>query len=654
MALRALPRTLIPLADESLVGYLLRLSYRLEFSPLELGQVLGLTKINSWLPGRLMLEIEPERATLFAQRASLTAAEVDSLTYRPNADVYPPVNRHAHPRRKSWLPQVVGYEPWLFSHSSRYCPRCLAGDGSTIQSRFGGAWSKYWRFAPVFACLAHGRLLDYLCPVCKRPALTRNPIYYNQLIPAPTAPDIHPAACRAPTENGTPCAGRFDDPAQAMPATADNAVLPRLLALQARLISRLETSDPLRETAHSCGRPVTTAQYFADLQVASTMLATILLNPAITDPTVPVAPDLGNIHAELRAFSADTSRRTQDPFLGDFSYGGFGTQTPIPLDSAACGCLLALSEGLLNAQSPSVVADRLQILLDNADVRRWTYNLKRWSVPGAPASPGMKLAIDTACRGPHMTKAPNSLPTRRWKNLHNILTAGIAEVPHFDAGQIPQRLPDAWWMQHFDHRDKSSALARRRLAIITLTAFAEQCSLTDAIQRLDLGRQGFSLDALENGASMEPGDLACFHASVSALIHDLNNRPALTDFERRRRTMQQWVLDEPTWQNLTSCIRSNALPQTTWGDNKQLLCAIYIWCRATEGEHLRAPMLARPFASKAGHDAKRQYIRTTWREFSRARPHSYLHELMQHMDEYADRLIMHIDKVTTAGPAANL
>ena len=143
MVLRALPLTLIPLTDESLVGYLLRLSYRLESSPLELGQVLGLTKINSWLPGRLMFEIEPDRATRFAQRASLTAAEVDSLTYRPNADVYPPVNRHAHPRRKSWLPQIVGYERWLFSHSSRYCPQCLTGDGNTIQSRFGGAWSKY-------------------------------------------------------------------------------------------------------------------------------------------------------------------------------------------------------------------------------------------------------------------------------------------------------------------------------------------------------------------------------------------------------------------------------------------------------------------------------------------------------------------------------
>lgn len=643
MALRTPPRTLIPLRNESLIGYLLRLSYRLELSPLELGQVLGLSTVNSRLPGRLMLEIEPERATRFADRAGLTLAEVDSLTYRPDADVYPPVNRHAHPNRKSWLPQVIGYEPWLLSHSTRYCPQCLAGDGSTIQTRFGGAWSKYWRFAPVFACLTHERLLNHLCPVCAQPALTRNPIYYNQLIPTPASLDMHPATCRAPTEGGAPCPGRFDDPNQMEPIIADRSILPKLLALQKRLVSRLETNNARKNIAHSCGQPVTAAQYFADLQATSTILATILLNPAITDPATRFASGLAGIYAELQVFSADTNRGERDPHFGTFSHASFGTQTAIPLESAASGCLLALAESLLHAKTPSAVADRLQVLLDNADVRRWTYNLRRWSNLGTFTSDGMKAAITSACRGPHAPKATNALPAKRWRSLRESLTAGITEVPRFDINRIPQRLPEVWWTQHFDNRDGETALARRRLAIVTLTALAEKCPLSDALLRLDLGRQGFSLDALENGATLGADDLMRFRASVSALIHDLNSRAVLTDYGRRRNAMRDWTLDGPVWHNLTSSMKGSALPQTTWGENKQLLCAIYIWCRVTEGEHLRAPILARPFTSTAGHDPKRQYVRMTWREFARARPHSYLHELMNRMNGHAEELIAAID-----------
>ncbi|MEU9190772.1 TniQ family protein [Streptomyces sp. NPDC048484] len=39
--------------------------------------------------------------------------------------------------------------------STRYCPSCLAGDGSAIQQRHSGPWQLAWRLAANFACLEH-------------------------------------------------------------------------------------------------------------------------------------------------------------------------------------------------------------------------------------------------------------------------------------------------------------------------------------------------------------------------------------------------------------------------------------------------------------------------------------------------------------------
>lgn len=652
-AVRALPRTLVPLKDESLTGYLLRLSHRLEFAPLELGQVLGLAG-GSWgagLAGRLSLEIPADRATQFAERAQLTAAEVDALTYRPDAGVYPAVDVTPYATVSIWTQRVVRFDPWLRNLSTRYCPRCLVGDGSTIQARHGGAWSKYWRFAPVFACIEHGRLLDYLCPVCAHPALTRNPIYTSQLIPLSAVAGMHPAACRAPTaDRRKACPGRFDDQAATAPTTADPAILQPLLDHQARFNSLLATRDPRETVATSCGRPVTAAQYFADLQAASNMLATVALHPTLADPALPPMPGLERFYTELRLFAADPARRALDPLLKDHTYGRFGSQTAIPLDSAACGCLLALADGLLNAPDTNAAADRLAVLFGNVDLSRCQPNLERWTRPEAPTSPGMKSAIGEARQLTVQAFSTPNAPTprlgRRWRELRLALTCGVNPVPCFGADRIPQRLPDRWWTRHFEYQAGTARHDRRRLAVITLTAIAEDCSIPQAMRRLELSGHGFSLDAMEAAAAMRKNEAARFADSMSAMIEDLNSQPALTDYDRRRHEMEHWSLDDAAWEHLADGIRDRTLPQTTWNDEKRLLCAIYIWRQVTDGEHLRAPVLPRPFSSATGRDAKRQYVRMTWREFSRVRPSSYLHELMARMDDCAQDLIAHIDTET--------
>jgi hypothetical protein len=78
-------------------------------------------------------------------------------------------------------------EPWVFGHWSRYCPQCLACDGSPIQDAHGGAWQRLWRLPPVFACTVHRRLLADRCPACRQPTL--------RLPRCPRAEGLHPAQC---------------------------------------------------------------------------------------------------------------------------------------------------------------------------------------------------------------------------------------------------------------------------------------------------------------------------------------------------------------------------------------------------------------------------------------------------------------------------
>ena len=87
--------------------------------------------------------------------------------------------------------------PWVFTSATRYCPQCLAGDGSPIQLQHGGAWQKAWRLPVVFACPAHRRLLEYLCPSCRQPPMSAAPGSPAWLIPRAFDGGLHPAQCRA-------------------------------------------------------------------------------------------------------------------------------------------------------------------------------------------------------------------------------------------------------------------------------------------------------------------------------------------------------------------------------------------------------------------------------------------------------------------------
>ncbi len=168
----SLPCSLDPLADESLPGYLLRLAHRLEVTPARLLQLTALTSDTDGprsAPRAMMLHLDEARAASFARATRLTPAEVAALCMSGMSDRYP----WTAPTVTSdqWGPRSLA-NPWVFTSATRYCPQCLAGDGSLPQQQFGGAWRRTWRLPIVFACPLHQRLLEHLCPACRQPAMS--------------------------------------------------------------------------------------------------------------------------------------------------------------------------------------------------------------------------------------------------------------------------------------------------------------------------------------------------------------------------------------------------------------------------------------------------------------------------------------------------
>ncbi|WP_170313847.1 TniQ family protein [Streptomyces filamentosus] len=139
--MRPLPRSLDPLPDEALTGYVLRLAHLLGTSPGAVAIRTGLTggrKENALfrIPMRLLHDLEYEQARLFARTTRLSPGEVGRLLASSLAGRYGPLNSRFTLR--SSAARMINDNAWLLTRTPRYCPQCLTGDGSEIQRRHGG------------------------------------------------------------------------------------------------------------------------------------------------------------------------------------------------------------------------------------------------------------------------------------------------------------------------------------------------------------------------------------------------------------------------------------------------------------------------------------------------------------------------------------
>ncbi|WP_414930967.1 TniQ family protein [Streptomyces sp. Je 1-369] len=211
----------------------------------------------------------------------MTNAAANRLTLRSFANRSPAVKdaltRPGQPalfRRREFFP------PWILGASTRYCPSCLAGNGTEIQRRHGGPWKIEWRLATVFACLDHGMFLRELCPACQQPAHSGHRGNKQKLVPASSTTGLHPAQCRN-TASGLPrdplCTTRLDSPHE----THHPALTPNIAKLQGWILGLLDAAHP----------PAPALTALTDLQTISAVVC------ATWPAAATVTPETNLVHA---------------------------------------------------------------------------------------------------------------------------------------------------------------------------------------------------------------------------------------------------------------------------------------------------------------------------------------------------------------------
>ena len=611
--LSPLPRSLDPLPDEALPGYLLRLAHRLGLAPARIMQLTGLTAgRGGHQPARrnLMLRLDETLAGAFASAARLTAAEVAGLCTSSMSGRYP----WAAPQvtADQWGPRSLA-SPWLFTSATRYCPQCLAGDGSRIQQQHGGAWQKAWRLPVVFACPAHRRLLEHLCPSCRQPAMSAAPGAPAWLVPRAYDKGLHPAQCRAALKpqfagrHARPCGARLDAPARAgedSPATDD------LLALQDRLLQLLQAEEPA--SAMSVGQPTTPARYFADLRLACSLLNGAWPHSRNLISSPGTADDLDQYIASI---SGTAPRRLT---LCD---------TP-PLDARPGAALITTAVHILDGGDLRALGELLAPARDGASRKsprgRW---IRRYQRAGHDCSDGFRDALEPLISS--FQRADRRSRGRR------------APAPRvtFTPENVPEHLQDDWYYQHFRHIGGNTRLLRRAAAL-RLVQMSAGGSLPEAAAFLGIDNRYLKASP---GSAAFADDPAQFRLAVHALARQLSTTPGLINYKHRRDALQDWYLDPATWQDIISQLPLTKGPfQPELSDCKRQFASEATWARITQGEHLLAPrIIEHQFA--AGDPTWHRRRDNMWHFYLATPPKPHYAALRKILNAYADSLSAAID-----------
>lgn len=545
--MRPLPRSLAPLPGESLPGFLLRLSHRLDVSPAQIAAVTGLGPVTRGLRIANLVDIELPDAERFARLARLSLEEVGTLTLRSLRGNYPPLGA-SKPAR--WLTMN---ESWVLFRATRYCPLCLAGDGSPVQIRHGGAWKLSWRLSLVFACVEHDRLLYSVCPACRLPAHSRSPAWTPLLLPDP-ARVLHPLQCR--TAEGRPqkiehakvCLGRFDT-VRRSPNTLAHRETTTLLAFQRTLNNVLGFNSPAGPTMHDESVACTVV---ADLQTVATLLHA-------TWPAAGYETNYPRLAEDFtRYLSSRSTRRACDQTVWQ------GRPSPLlpppPLDPAACGSLLALAFEILRLEPSRMLASLAPILATSGAI---TDRLRRDISTDSPHSANLKAAFGLI----------PLRPARRG-------TASDPNHSRLSYRHVPQRLPAPWYIVHLDDM-REAALARA--TALRLVQELHGISASTAADLLELPGD----DAERLMARLQRNFGHCewmrFCAGVTAISHDLASLTPLVDYAHRRKQMADWHLAPATWEALTKDLQDK--PDET----VKAAAEIFIWTRVTDGVARFAP-----------------------------------------------------------------
>lgn len=597
-----LPRSLDPLPEESLPGYLLHLSFRLGLTPAELGRLTGLTPTSGgYLPRRLLLRFTGLSLDEFTRITRLSRDEAVALTLGSWRDSYPPIHR--------WLPSPDGppslMDKWILSGLVRYCPQCLAGDGSPVQREFGGAWKKEWHLGVIFTCPQHQCFLQHQCPQGGQP-----PDYDRRpgLIPQDGVRGLHPTECRYPRPptaeklRRPPCRARLDQ--APLPATRPTA---QLLDLQHHILELLDSREDSPEAR----------EYFSDLHLLTALITASWPHSRYRVDSV-YAPA---VDAEARTRRQSGTLRVHD--------------TP-PTDSVACGAVLAAAHSVLQTDSlRDVLAKFFDSAFTSTPARMgWARIFTKYE---SSCSQGLRAA------GAPLIRTYSTSPG--WTTLRSSRTRG------YRAEHIPAHLEPDWYDRYFRHLDgPTNHSLLRRIAAIQLVQWATQASVAEAAHFLgvDAERTLYTQDNIRIWLN-STHEVKDFGLALRDLAADLEGRTDdFTDYQRRREALRDWALTPAAWQHLTSQLGPPHGKQPVLDDRKRQDASVFVWVRVTRGEHLFAP---RPIETEQSLPAQKRWAarrNTTWHQLTGPNPGPHYIALRRLLTEYAEQLARSIDSGTPA------
>lgn len=366
-SLRSLPRSLDPLEDESLPGYVLRLSHRLGVGPGPLILRMGIPNSRKdrttliRIPISCAISLGEADLDAFCHATRLSRQETAGLLLASLGTRYGPLSSEFRGRSSSGTRRLQYNNPWLLTTRTQYCPDCLVGDGSEIQQRHGGAWRRLWRLPPVFSCPQHERFLRRYCHLCGELAQNR---HSNDLIARPRDSELHPVRCRATPKPGNPrtvspaCGADLTQaPRSEEPMPRDHQSRDVLFTLQKKYLSFLSPDGP--EQVSSIGWLTPTAQYFQDLRG---VVALIFMTWPETRPYA-ATPELARIiDTEAERRHDLFHRRGAQPRknLRSTAY------TDPPDDPVATGAVLEIADRFLRTPDEEAAAQFLVPLADEA------------------------------------------------------------------------------------------------------------------------------------------------------------------------------------------------------------------------------------------------------------------------------------------------
>jgi hypothetical protein len=631
--IRPVPRSLGPLPGESLPGYVLRLAHRTGLSPARLCLLTSLATrgLRVALPLQRLLALPAATAEAFAAATRLTTAEASALTLAGSAGRYPPLA--AHPT----APASLLNEKWIFTRFSRYCPGCLAGDGSVIQRRHGGAWQAWWRLPVMFACPTHGRLLEHLCPGCAQPAHHRGT--GSPLLRLASISTLHPAACRNPipmpgSHQLSPaqraCQQRLDQPA-ALCSPAPRCVLD----LQTKICDLLRHDGP--PTTVSAGELTSATSYLADLRVMSCLISM----------SWPAARDLAvhDEHADLlNAHNQQQQRRAQALRAGGQAVHPAAIHDTPPPGAATAAALLSIADTITTGDLTTVRQILRRMLNAAPAARPW---LRTRLNTGHGCSPALHTAAGLETGALHVINKATGDP-------HHVRHRAPRPV-RFSVDHVPQSPLPHWCQRYFaGFADVRPRLLHRAVAV----RLAQTCTGGSVRQAgLLLGLPGAAATHSWHSVRRQlasPSRIAAFDTAIEALAEHLGTATEPVNYGRRRAALTTWSIPPPDWAGLIDGLAHQPVTRTggntDWGHAKQTLASVWIWVHLTHGDHIYATPIRPDPQQPAPGGYLPHYVHHRWPLMATStRGHYPL--LRQRLHTYAGQLADHIDSGQFAAAA---